>query len=175
MVMQSSAPDRTSLPAPTDYGASRPIGDATVRRTVPTHLTNHLIVVSFPSFIFLQFFFFQSQGLFNQPANEVVCLERGKCASFSCLTPCVGVHSLKMCNSINEQSHLRCLASLFDRKCHHQKLSGRQNALQDTKIRNACVGFLKWHWIISDAYFVLIRSCLFYPVHTRNIYRGHRR
>ena len=48
MAMQSSAPDRTSLPAPTDYDASRPIGDATARRTAPTHLTNHPIVVSFP-------------------------------------------------------------------------------------------------------------------------------
>lgn len=41
MAMLSSATDPTSLPAPTDYDASRPIGDAIARRTALTHPMNH--------------------------------------------------------------------------------------------------------------------------------------
>ncbi|KAI9558491.1 hypothetical protein GHT06_015278 [Daphnia sinensis] len=78
MAMLSSATDPTSLPAPTDYDASRPIGDAIARRTALTHPMNHPTAVSS----------FSSQGLFNQTSqNEVVCSRWQLGIIFCCWAP----------------------------------------------------------------------------------------
>lgn len=96
MVMLSNATGRTSLPAPTDYDASRPIGDAIVRPTAPTHPTNHPTVVSFISRSLRS----------NEPTRLSVTRPAiGHCfRRFCCWASCVGVLSGK-CSTPSKGNH----------------------------------------------------------------------